>query len=71
MAKIKDSNLMDSVEGEAKVDTGPIKTDQQKTRQPDTIVKILGGLSQAPKSKVVQSYPVIVGKCLMRKIKKI
>ena len=61
MAKIKGINLLDYVEGMTKANIGPMKQiNKRQTRQPDTIGKLLGGLSQAPKSKVVQSFPVTV-----------
>ena len=33
---------------------------KRQTRQPDTIGKLLGGLSQAPMTNTAQSFPVTV-----------
>lgn len=50
------------VEGLSKADIGPMNTEQQKTDKTTWYhrEKTLKGLSQAPKSKVVQSFPVTV-----------
>ena len=44
----------------ANVDIGPMNVDQQKTKQSDTIRKLLQGPLKGPMSNMAQSFPVTV-----------